>query len=231
VPLGTDLAAPGTAVAGGANKVWNLAITFSGGTFSINGVPFVNPDVPVLLQLLSGAQTPSSLLPSGSIYDISLGDVVELSIPGGTVGAPVCLSLYYFFLLLWAHEVVQHPFHLHGHTFYVVRSAGSTTYNYVNPVRSDFPFTSTIIDYTLCLQPQRDVVNTGTSTSDNVTIRFVADNPGPWFLHCHIDWHLNTGLAIVFAEDAADWSADIKPTSAWDQLCPNYSAAASTDKP
>ena len=92
VPLGTDLAAPGTAVAGGADKVWNLAITFSGGTFSINGVPFANPDVPVLLQLLSGAQTASSLLPSGSIYDISLGDVVELTIPGGTVGAPVCPS-------------------------------------------------------------------------------------------------------------------------------------------
>jgi iron transport multicopper oxidase len=25
---------------------------------------------------------------------------------------------------------------------------------------------------------------------DNVTIRFQTDNPGPWFLHCHIDWHL-----------------------------------------
>ena len=28
-----------------------------------------------------------------------------------------------------------------------------------------------------------------------------ADNPGPWFLHCHIDWHLNVGLGIIFAED------------------------------
>ena len=30
------------------------------------------------------------------------------------------------------------------------------------------------------------------------------DNPGPWFLHCHIDFHLVAGLAIVFAEDAPD---------------------------
>ena len=59
------------------------------------------------------------------------------------------------------------------HTFDVVRSAGSTTYNYANPVR-------------------RDVVSIG-SSGDNVTIRFVTDNAGPWFLHwwaaslcCHI---------------------------------------------
>ena len=72
---------------------------------------------------------------------------------------------------------------------------------------------------------QRDTVNTGTA-GDNVTIRFVVsplrvfssclsvchmssrtlqtDNPGPWFLHCHIDFHLVAGLAIVFAEDAPD---------------------------
>lgn len=30
------------------------------------------------------------------------------------------------------------------------------------------------------------------------------DNPGPWFLHCHIDWHLEAGFAIVFAEDLGD---------------------------
>lgn len=27
----------------------------------------------------------------------------------------------------------------------------------------------------------------------------------------HIDWHLDTGLAIVFAEDTDDWSTDIIP--------------------
>lgn len=27
------------------------------------------------------------------------------------------------------------------------------------------------------------------------------DNPGPWFLHCHIDPHLEVGLAVVLAED------------------------------
>jgi iron transport multicopper oxidase len=53
------------------------------------------------------------------------------------------------------------------HTFSVVRSAGSTKYNYDNPVR-------------------RDTVSTG-NEKDNVTIRFVTDNTGPWFLH----WYVN----------------------------------------
>ena len=66
------------------------------------------------------------------------------------------------------------------HTFAVVRSAGSTAYNYVDPV-------------------WRDVVSTGTP-GDNVTIRFRTDNPGPWFLHCHIDFHLEAGFAVVLAE-------------------------------
>jgi iron transport multicopper oxidase len=89
VPLVHSLVVPGQPFPGGADKVFNLAITISAGNFAINGVPFVNPSVPVLLQILSGAQTPSSLLPAGSIYSISPGDVVELTIPGGTPGAPV----------------------------------------------------------------------------------------------------------------------------------------------
>jgi Multicopper oxidase len=29
-------------------------------------------------------------------------------------------------------------------------------------------------------------------------IRFVANNPGAWFFHCHIDWHLVMGMAVAF---------------------------------
>ena len=82
------------------------------------------------------------------------------------------------------------------HTFYVVRSAGSDDYNYDNP-------------------PQRDTVSTGTA-GDNVTIRFTTNNPGPWFLHCHIDFHLVAGLAIVFAENAQADVAHVNPVpGAW----------------
>jgi len=62
-----------------------------------------------------------------------------------------------------------------------VRSAGNSTYNYVNPSK-------------------RDVVSIGTSASDNTTIRFVTDNPGPWFMHCHIGAHSSLCSLWCFSE-------------------------------
>ncbi len=74
-----------------------------------------------------------------------------------------------------------------------MRSAGETTYTYVNP-------------------PQRDGVSVG-ADGDNVTIRFTTDNPGPWFLHCHIDYHLEAGFAIVLAEESDEVTTSVTPTS------------------
>lgn len=66
-------------------------------------------------------------------------------------------------------------------------------------------------------------MSTGTpAAGDNVTIRFQTDNPGPWFLHCHIDFHLDAGFAIVFAEDVADVKAANPVPKAWSDLCPIY---------
>ncbi|KAF8635405.1 hypothetical protein AX15_000403 [Amanita polypyramis BW_CC] len=101
-----------------------------------------------------------------------------------------------------------HPMHLHGHKFGVVRTAGSSVVNTLLPVT-------------------RDVVNTGIDTTDRVTIRFRTDNPGPWFFHCHIDYHLEAGLAVVFAEDApgqisGDQSEQV--TEEWKNLCPKWNA-------
>ncbi|KAG9100807.1 laccase [Ceratobasidium sp. 392] len=53
------------------------------------------------------------------------------------------------------------------------------------------------------------------------------DNPGPWFVHCHIDWHLEAGLALVFAEapDQTRVGAQrVQPAPGWNQLCPKYAA-------
>jgi len=177
--------APGEPHVGGADVLLNLDLGFTPpGLFTINDVSFKPPSVPVLLQILSGARQASELLPNGSVYTLPPNKVIELSIPpGGAPGGP-------------------HPFHLHGHAFDVVRSAGSSTYNYANPVR-------------------RDVVSIG-GAGDNVTIRFTTDNSGPWFLHCHIDWHLDEGLAIVFAEDAANTALHSPVTHEWEKLCPKY---------
>ncbi|KAK0218569.1 laccase lcc5 [Armillaria nabsnona] len=190
VPL-ENPGAPGGAEIGDVDYALNLAFSLiSGGRYSVNGANFTPPTTPVLLQILSGAENANDLLPSGSIYSLPSNATIEISMPGGAGGG-------------------GHPFHLHGHVFDVVRSAGSTTYNYENPVR-------------------RDVVNTG-NKGDNVTIRFRTDNPGPWFLHCHIDWHLEAGLAVIFAEDTGNWGTTIDPTDQWDDLCPKYTGLTSED--
>ncbi|KAJ6614141.1 laccase 2 [Mycena sp. CBHHK59/15] len=176
---------PGKPFPGGADVNINLkvALDFTTFKFTVNGATFVPPTVPVLLQILSGAQAAQDLLPSGSVYTLPPNKVIEISIPGGSPGAP-------------------HPFHLHGHNFHVIRSAGNDTYNFKDPVI-------------------RDVVSTGPSTTDNTTFRFVTDNAGPWFLHCHIDWHLEIGLAVVFAEDTGTLAKEKTPKS-WKDLCPIY---------
>ncbi|KAJ6592231.1 laccase [Mycena vulgaris] len=175
---------PGKPFPGGADVTLNLniALNFTTFKFEVNGAAFIPPTVPVLLQILSGAEAAQDLLPAGNVYTLPPNKVIEISIPGGSPGAP-------------------HPFHLHGHNFHVIRSAGNDTYNFVDPVI-------------------RDVVSTG-SVTDNATFRFVTDNAGPWFLHCHIDWHLEIGLAVVFAEDPHTVKKQKQP-KAWDKLCPIY---------
>ncbi|KAK0184470.1 laccase [Armillaria mellea] len=155
------------------------------GLFSMNGVQFIPPSVPVLLQILSGTQRAQDLLPQGSVFGLPLGKVIEINFFGdAALGDP-------------------HPFHLHGHNFDVVKSADSNVYNFVDPVRRDV--TSVV---------------QGRST----TIRFKTDNTGPWFLHCHIDFHLWAGLAVVMAEGIKDVNKTIHPVSAWNELCPIYNS-------
>ncbi|KAF9459163.1 multicopper redoxase [Collybia nuda] len=183
----TDAAAPGLPHPGGADVVLNILPGFDPLTlkFTMNGRSFVPPSMPALLQIISGAKAAQELMPKGSYYELPRGKVVELSLPGTNFlgGEP-------------------HPFHLHGHSFSVIRSADSSTYNFENPVR-------------------RDTVSAGLEGS-NATIRFVTDNAGPWFLHCHIDWHLELGLAVVFAEDIPNAVKENPVPEAWENLCPRY---------
>ncbi|KAK1228361.1 laccase, multicopper oxidase, benzenediol:oxygen oxidorectuctase [Marasmius sp. AFHP31] len=183
--------APGEPFPGGVDHAINLDFSTSSNEFMINDVKYESPSLPVLLQVMSGAFKADELLPKGSVYPLPPNATIEITMTGGGKKG-------------W-----EHPIHLHGHAFDVVRVAGSNTYNYQNPVR-------------------RDVVNSGKG-GDEVTIRFVTDNPGPWFLHCHIDWHLETGFAAVFAEATENWNATVTPPPAWEELCPIYASLPPED--
>eukprot|EP00253_Pinus_taeda_P027556 PITA_27556 len=79
----------------------------------------------------------------------------------------------------------NHPMHLHGYGFYVV---GEGLGNY-NPVTD--PLNFNLVD-----PPQRNTVIA--PMSGWVAIRFRADNPGMWFVHCHLEDHLSWGLNMAF---------------------------------
>ena len=69
---------------------------------------------------------------------------------------------------------MDHPFHLHGHSFYVLGKPGAL--NVADP-------------------PLKDTTNV--PAKESLVIQWQADNPGKWFFHCHIEWHLATGMARV----------------------------------
>ncbi|KAG0241356.1 multicopper oxidase-domain-containing protein [Mortierella sp. GBAus27b] len=83
----------------------------------------------------------------------------------------------------------NHPFHLHGHVFQIVgRSEGK-----YDPASGPYP------GYFNTSNPsRRDTVLV--PSEENVAIRFRASNPGVWLFHCHIEWHLQAGLATTFIE-------------------------------
>jgi len=84
--------APGKPVARGADININLNIVFNTTAllFTVNGATFKPPTVPILLQILSGVKTAQSLLPTGSVYMLPCNKVIELMLPRGVLGSPVC---------------------------------------------------------------------------------------------------------------------------------------------
>ncbi|CCH41246.1 putative secreted protein [Wickerhamomyces ciferrii] len=90
------------------------------------------------------------------------------------------------------HDDGRHPFHLHGHTFQVIQKSKSFDDEPVPYDENDHePFPKYPI--------RRDTVNL--EPNGHIVLRFKTDNPGIWFFHCHVDWHLEQGLAAVFIED------------------------------
>jgi FtsP/CotA-like multicopper oxidase with cupredoxin domain len=72
---------------------------------------------------------------------------------------------------------MSHPMHLHGHSFQVIDINGKA-------------FRGAL----------RDTVLVTPRTS--VTVAFDANNPGVWYVHCHVLWHLAAGMATLVQYEA-----------------------------
>ncbi|XP_066374074.1 putative laccase-9 [Miscanthus floridulus] len=81
--------------------------------------------------------------------------------------------------------MVSHPMHLHGFSFYVVgRGLGN------------FDERRDPAGYNLADPPLQNTV--AVPKAGWAAIRFRANNPGVWFVHCHFDRHMVWGMDTVF---------------------------------
>lgn len=136
-----------------------------------NEITYNSPLVPAVFSALSlGSNATVPQAYGPSSFVLDPFDVVDLVIKNGDVG--------------------KHPFHLHGHKFQIIGRSENYTSNdpalnppivegQANPIRRD-----TIV----------------IPSKASATLRIVANNPGVWFMHCHIEWHLESGLAIQLIE-------------------------------
>ncbi|XP_021715477.1 laccase-4-like [Chenopodium quinoa] len=157
---------------------------------SINNVTFVMPNI-ALLQAhysnISGVFTADFPAKPPTPFNYTGNQLTNLNTTTGTrvyklpYNATVQLVLQDTAMI--APE--NHPFHLHGFNFFVVgKGLGNyspktdpTNFNLVDPV-------------------ERNTI--GVPSGGWVAIRFRADNPGVWFLHCHLEIHTTWGLKMAF---------------------------------
>ncbi|XP_015589578.1 L-ascorbate oxidase isoform X2 [Cephus cinctus] len=88
----------------------------------------------------------------------------------------------------------NHPFHLHGHRFRVVameKVGKNVTVEEVKELDR-----KGLIRRKLDRAPFKDTVTV--PDGGYTIVRFHADNPGYWIFHCHIDFHMELGMSLIF---------------------------------
>lgn len=143
---------------------------------AFNNISFIFPQTPSLLtQTSMGALASNAEVygPSSHAIVTKHGDMVELTIYNWDANA--------------------HPFHLHGHQFQIVKKTmdALSTDPAVNP-----PLNETALS--MGNPMRRDTVTVPSGGA--AVLRFRSDNPGAWLMHCHIEFHLNAGLALIVIE-------------------------------
>lgn len=106
------------------------------------------------------------------VYQFTTGDVVELILQNGA--------------MLTANHAEVHPWHLHGHDFWIMGYGDGVFDNATSPLTFEYDF-----------PPARN--NVPLFPFGWTAIRFKLDNPGAWPFHCHIEWHFHLGMGVMFA--------------------------------
>lgn len=157
-----------------------LEVSFRIGDFALdkgyfNSTTWVPPTIPTLNQAVAGLHTNNGNFSTSGVSTAFDSSQLVVDVPTYAVIDVLINSL----------EEGAHPFHLHGHQFWIMASGAHGAFNWnnypklnmTNPMRRD---TMTVDAFGWAL------------------IRFRADNPGLWALHCHISWHMEAGLLMQF---------------------------------
>ncbi|KAJ1719976.1 ferroxidase fet3 [Coemansia erecta] len=137
----------------------------------INGISFALPHVPSLFTALNG---------TGS--SAAAGRALQPADFGRQCNAKILPHLAAVELRVLNTDSVFHPMHLHGHFFQIVER-GRIGEPRSARVASGEPM-------------RRDTILVG--PGQYAVLRFVADNPGVWLMHCHIERHMELGLSMMF---------------------------------
>ncbi|XVF05647.1 hypothetical protein REPUB_Repub05bG0190700 [Reevesia pubescens] len=163
--------------------------------WSINNVSLVLPPTPYLGSVKDGINSAFDQRPPPDNYDHNNYDIMKPPMnPNSTHGSGIYtinFNTTVDVILQNANALAEnvseiHPWHLHGHDFWVLgygegkfKEEDEKTFNLKNPPLRN---TAVIFPYGW------------------TALRFVADNPGVWAFHCHIEPHLHMGMGVVFAE-------------------------------
>lgn len=147
-----------------------------------DNISFTFPKVPTLLTVMSAGQLATNEAIYGEFTHpmvLKHNEVVQLVLNNNDNGA--------------------HPFHLHGHNFQVIDRDPPYGEHFLDYKGGDYvPWDPSNHTAFPAIPARRDTFVLPPKGS--YVMRFVADNPGVWMFHCHIDWHLSQGLAMVMIE-------------------------------
>ena len=140
-----------------------------------NDITYVRPKVPTIYTVM----TSGALATNKEIYGINTNtfilkhnEVIEI--------------------VLNNHDPGKHPFHLHGHAFQAIARGADDSGDWdPEALRNG--------SLTFPKSPmRRDVILV--RPNGHIVLRFRSDNPGVWLFHCHIEWHVDSGLLMTFVE-------------------------------
>jgi FtsP/CotA-like multicopper oxidase with cupredoxin domain len=134
-------------------------------------------------------------------------------------------------IVLINYDGQQHPWHLHGHLKHIVgygwlrpdKWKKKHTYAGTALVNGTFQYNASEYGLAEYYQETRAkaVVDTITIAPYSfIVFRILVDNPGPWVFHCHMEYHISAGLAMIFSAETSDGRYPISfPPPADFQVC------------